>query len=201
MVEVSAANESTSKTPERQLWNLDFDVAKSIRYHSYRRSFWDRWDHLTKIVSVLTGTSVLVSIVGNETKLAVFFSFMVAASSAADVVLGFSTRARRHDNLYREFSLLAIKIAEVENPTLSDIAWIRRRRLEIEMEEPGIIGLLERRCYNEECVARGVKISPSHQLNRWQVLFSQFSILPLVPRLGGPGVEVGHGASSSEAPR
>lgn len=166
------------KALKHQLWGLDFDVTKSIRYHSYRRSFWDRWDYFTKVVSILTGASVLVSIVGDSKGWATFFSFIVAASSAADVVLGFSNRARRHDSLYRDFYLLAIRIAEIETPMPSDIAQIRRRRLELEMEEPGIIDLLERRCYNEECVARGRKVPPSRKLSKTQILLSQFSIFP-----------------------
>jgi energy-coupling factor transporter transmembrane protein EcfT len=92
---------------EQQRFGIDFDVAKSIRYHAYRRSFWDAADNTSKILTVVSGMAVLVSIIGSNNPVAIGFAFVVAVTGAMDVVLGFSARARTHDGLYRAFSRLA----------------------------------------------------------------------------------------------
>lgn len=163
-------------------WNIDFDVSKSIRYHAYRRSFWGAADNWSKILTVISGAAVLVSIIGSNNPTAVVFAFIVAITSASDVVLGFGARARAHDDLYRAFSSLAQDITESSSPTENDINQWRRRRLEIEMDEPGVIDWLERRCSAEEAVARGAEIRPEWRLNTLQIILSQFVMWPSVPR-------------------
>ena len=159
-------------------WEIDFDVAKSIRYHAYRRSFLDGWSNLTKILTVISGTAVLVTLVGEYSLASTILAVGVAVTSAMDLVLRFSEKARIHDGLYRAFSRLAQEIAAIEEPTPETIAAWRRRRLEIEMDEPTAIGLLERRCAGEEAKARGSDIRPSWKLSPAQILLSQFSFWP-----------------------
>jgi hypothetical protein len=171
---------------EVEKWNLDFDVSKSIRYHAYRRSFWDAADNLAKIVTIISGAAVLVSIIGSNNPIATIFAFVVALTGSLDVVLGFSRRARMHDGLYREFSRLAQDIAESSAPTETEINAWRRRRLEIEMDEPGVIDWLERRCSAEEAAARGAEIRPEWRLKPYQIILSQFVMWPSVPR--GPAI-------------
>jgi hypothetical protein len=161
-----------------QVWDLDFQIAKSIRYHAYRRSFWESCDYVSKILSVVSGASVIMSLLGENEPLAKVLAAVVAITSAADVVLGFGTKAKRHDRLYRDFSLLAMRLAELLNPTEADLAAIRRRRLEVEMEEPGIIDWLERRCAAEECARRGCAIPDMWKLTPWQVRLAQFAMWP-----------------------
>ena len=172
--------------PERQRWDIDFDVAKSIRYHAYRRSFWEGVDRISKILTVVSGTAVFVSIIGENNPAATWFALLVAVASALDVVFGFSNLAKRHDGLYRDFSLLAQRIAETGEPNLEGILQWRRRRLEIEMNEPGVIDWLERRCSAEEAQARGAVIDPAWRLSPWQIRLSQFAMWPSVPRAQAP---------------
>jgi hypothetical protein len=165
-------------TIEDERWDLDFTVSKSLRYHSYRRAFWDTIDRWSKIVTIVSGTSVLVSIVGDHSVWAFGLAIVVAIASAADVVIGFSKSARDHDMLYRAFSHLAQDMAGTENLTQKDIYSWRRRLLEIEMDEPFIVDLLERRCAAEEARARGAELRDEWKLTRWQVLTSQLTFLP-----------------------
>lgn len=158
--------------------DIDFDVAKSLRYHSYRRSFWDSWVKLTNVLAIMSGTAVLVSIMGDNTKWAKAMGAFVAFIGAADIVFGFSERARDHDGLYREFSRLAQDIAGTIEPTEAQIYAWKRQRLAIEMEEPGVVGLLERRCAREECLARGLILQPPWKLSWFQILFAQFAFWP-----------------------
>lgn len=172
--------------PVREQWNLDFNVSKSIRYHAYRRSFWDACDNWAKVLTVISGTAVLVSMIGAHSGWATGFAFTVAIISAADVVLSFGVRARKHDELYRAFSRLAQDISECSDPKESDIHGWQRRRLEIEMDEPGVIDLLERRCSAEEATARGAEVRPDWKLTPWQVRISQFAMWPSTPRSQAP---------------
>jgi hypothetical protein len=171
---------------ERQRWDIDFDVAKSIRYHAYRRSFWEGIDRFSKIATVVSGAAVFVSIIGDNTELAKWCALFVAVMSALDVVIGFSNFAKLHDKLYRDFSLLAQRIAEVASPHEIHIIDWRRRRLEIEMDEPGIIDWLERRCAAEEARARGVMVRKEWMLPAWKIRLSQIAIWPSAPRAGPP---------------
>ena len=76
------------------------------------------------------------------------------------------------------------KILRSDAATHSQLAeW---RRLEIEMDEPGVIDWLERRCAAEEAAARGAEMRPEWKLNKLQVLLSQFSVWSGIPRRGQP---------------
>jgi hypothetical protein len=147
----------------------------------YRRSFWDFVANWSKVLAIIAGTAVLVSAIGKG-PYTIWLSLAVAVVSAADVVLRFSERARKHDGLYREFSRLAQDIAENVDPTAADISKWCRRRLEIEMDEPGVIDWLERRCAAEEAAARGAEIRPEWRLNWLQVMLSQLAVWPAIPR-------------------
>lgn len=170
---------------ELERWDLDFSVAKSIGYHAYRRSFWDVLDRWSKVLTILTGAGVIISIVGSDhhdTAWSIALAALVAIFSAADIVLGFSTKARDHDGLYRAFSRLLQDIAEQDQPTRVDLAQWKRRRLEIEMDEPTALDWLERRCSAEEAVARGCPIDKAWKLKQWQILLSQWAMWPSFPR-------------------
>ena len=159
-------------------WNIDFVVAKSIRYHAYRRSFWNGLDVLSKMVTAISGTAVLVTLVGDNTVWSTGLAILVAVASATDLVLGFSKKARLHDDIYRSFSRLAQEIAENLLPTEQLVVSWRRRRLEIEMDEPTTLDLLERRCCADEARARGSQVRPEWKLNRVERYLAQIALWP-----------------------
>lgn len=169
-------------------WNIDFGVCKSIRYHAYRRAFWDAFNNFSKILTIISGTAVLVSIVGEYKLWATAMAVVVAITSATDLVLGFSEKARKHDGLYRAFSLLAQEIAENDGPDAQTISRWQRRRLEIEMDEPLIVDWLERRCSGEEARARGCALRPSWKLNAFQITVSQFAFWPATHKDESPEI-------------
>ncbi len=43
---------------EFERWKIEFSVGKSMRYHSYRRQFWERFDQRTRILVLIGGTAV-----------------------------------------------------------------------------------------------------------------------------------------------
>lgn len=168
---------------EDQQWDLDFSFAKSIRYHAYRRSFWQALDHWSKILSVITGTAVVVTALGNYGSTSKVMAIGVALTSAADVIFGFGDRANRHDNLYRDWCRLQQRLLEKTELSLGDIAKFKAKRLRIERDEPGVIDLLERRCAAEETIARGQEPRNSQKLTKFQTIFSQWAMWPTPPKL------------------
>jgi hypothetical protein len=104
-------------------WNIDFSVAKCMRYHTYRRSFWESFDYWTKIFVLISGTAVIGAIISNtHTWWSEIAAGTVAVLTIMDIVLDFGGRARAHSDLYRSFCHLAKEIAENITPTALDIS-------------------------------------------------------------------------------
>ncbi len=167
-------SESASDLENRQ-YGISFDVAKSMRYHAYRRSFFDKLDKAVKIASIGTGgATFLILASGQETWWAKVCALFVASLTAFDIIIGFGNAARAHDKLYRDFTLLAREIARTTELSEAKLAEWAERRLEIEMKEPGTMDWLERECSREEAVARGALVNEAWNLPGWKVRLSQF---------------------------
>ena len=141
---------------DTDVWDVDFSVSKSVRYHSYMRSYWDAADHWNKVLTLISGAAVFVSFLKKVDWLEPWVAAAVVVLSALDIVFGFSDHARAHNSLYRQFCKLAQEIAGTVSPSADDVARWRAQRLAIETEEPGIWEWLNRRCYREEGKARKV---------------------------------------------
>ena len=160
---------------ENRQYHISFDVAKSMRYHAYRRSFFDRLDKLVKVASIGTGGATFLFLASSqETWWATVCALLVTSLTAFDTIIGFGNVARAHDKLYRDFTLLAREIARTTELSEAKLAEWAERRLEIEMEEPGTMDWLERVCSREEAVARGAEVNDAWNLPRWKVRLSQF---------------------------
>lgn len=166
-------SESAADLENRQ-YGISFDVAKSMRYHAYRRSFFDKLDKAVKIAAIGTGSATfLLLATGQETWWAKVCALFVASLTAFDIIIGFGNAARVHDKLYRDFTLLAREIARTTELSEAKVADWAERRLEIEMEEPGTMDWLERRCSREEAVARNAPVDKAWCLPGWKIRLSQ----------------------------
>lgn len=155
-------------------WKIDFGVAKSLRYHAYRRDFWDRLDIAAKILTGISGAGVLLTIIRSSAALATYFAVAVALTSVLDVVLRFGKRARKHDGLYRDFSLLAQDIAAKEKATLADVSKWRKRRIAIEANEPGVACCEERQQGRGEMpIAKKALDRISEGVKRYRTILAQ----------------------------
>ncbi len=159
---------------ENRHYGISFDVAKSMRYHAYRRSFFDKLDKAVKIACVGTGGATFLLLASSqETWWAKVCALLVASLTAFDIIIGFGNAARAHDKLYRDFTLLAREIARTTGLNETKLAEWAERRLEIETEEPGTMDWLERECSREEAVARGAQVNEAWNLPGWKVRLSQ----------------------------
>ena len=158
------------------LYGLDFDVNKSIRYHLARRNFWDSFSRANKIIGILSGSAVVVGITSGSPIVTTISGAIVAFFSALDLVFDFGARSREAEDIRREWSLLAQRIALIDKPTRKELQDLRATRLKIEMSEGPVLDLLERRCAHDEAAARGDPINEAWQLTRWEKRLAQFVV-------------------------
>src|SRR5215831_5587598 len=51
---------------EFERWKIEFSIGKAMRYHAYRRAFWERIAQRTKIVMLISAAVILAALVGNK---------------------------------------------------------------------------------------------------------------------------------------
>lgn len=149
-----------------------FGVRRSIRYNARRRAFFDRLDQLTNMLAVIFGSAAVYGVLdADHHNVALIASGVVTVISAINLVVGSSQRARKHDDLARQFTALEREmIGEESEGRLLDM---KRKRLEIEAEEPPVMHVLNCICHNEQMRAEGYPAEDMATIQWWQRLFSQ----------------------------
>src|SRR5215831_15254805 len=73
---------------EFERWKIEFSIGKAMRYHAYRRAFWERIAQRTKIVMLIGAAVILAALVGNKSLgLSEVAAVVVAALAAIDIVV------------------------------------------------------------------------------------------------------------------
>jgi hypothetical protein len=159
----------------RKKWSaLFFGVRRSIRYHTYRRKFFDTLGVWTNFLTIVGGSGAVVAAVQSNKVMGMIFGSVAGAIAAFDLVLGFSIRARDHHDLCKSFSELEREMTTADNSRSHELyAKFRNRRLEIQEGEPPILRVLNNYCHNELCRASG-KEAHNVTLSFWQELFKQW---------------------------
>lgn len=141
-----------------RLFEEEFTVHKSLRYHAKRRSFFDALHRTAQAVTAISASAAFADIISTSPGwIATVGAFVLAVSSAADLVVGFSSRARQHDGLYQQFSDLAEEISMLDQVTSEAAREFKAKRLRIEKDETSSIDAINVLCHNEECEARGLE--------------------------------------------
>lgn len=160
------------KADENKRQELLFAVRRSVRYHSLRRQFFDRWHRIIKFLTVISGTATittLLSTLGDEWKLAA--ALFVTFFSVFDLVVGTSEKARLHSELEKEFIELRKEIIAVgEELNAGQFAEFMGSRLDIEAREPKVQGILNVICHNDIARAMGFSENEQYKLSvsqRW----------------------------------
>lgn len=157
---------------------LDVDAGKCRRYHDYLRSYWFGLDYWRKGLSVVCGTATFFAAVKGWPQVTIVLSSSLAVLTAADLVLGFSERGRRHDALYRRYSDLGVKIILTAEPTDAVVREWEAERLRIEADEPPAKDWLERRCSREEHIARGRAVNDAWKIGKFKTVMSRHPWFP-----------------------
>ena len=128
---------------DNRIFQLDFAVEKSMRYHQRRRGWYETLHKGFMLVIIVCGSLASLS-----NGLAFYLGITVAGLAALDLVFGLSHRARDHEMLFRRFSDLAVKIRADEHTEENLKQWTRER-INIETDEPPIYAALEADCDNK----------------------------------------------------
>ena len=121
-------------------------VRRSQRYHTARVRFFTKWERILAFLSVISGTSVVVTILSEGPAwISISFATAIAVLQAIDLVVGIGSRARLHSDLSRRF--LVLERDYIEHDLGS--ARLTARRLEIEADEPPALRWLDIICHNE----------------------------------------------------
>ncbi len=154
---------------EDRWYQLEFIIARSLRYHAKRRAFFERCNQMTRALSAIFSAGAIISVVKHSEWATIASGAIVGIANALDLVFDFSKRAMVYDDLYRRFADLGIKLALTERSDECYRQFVKDRLL-IEKEEPTLLVVLNAICYNEELKARGYdflyRISPAQKLLR-----------------------------------
>ncbi|MFO1351880.1 MAG: hypothetical protein U1F68_14900 [Gammaproteobacteria bacterium] len=144
-------------TDEDKLYDLNFAVQRSIRYHQRRERFYDLWQSATDAVALIFGSVVLAVLLqqwGEGWVIAA--AALVTISSTISLVVGTGRKARLHREIARRFQILELDMDEAEQ-SVEMLKKFNRIRREIELDEPPLLVNLNRICHNEVMRALGFK--------------------------------------------
>jgi hypothetical protein len=175
----AAVEEKEEKQRKDELHELLFGVRRSIRYHNRRRRFFDGFDKLAKVLSVIGGSAAVAAVVGSFHWAAVALSTMVAVTSAFSLVVGPAQGARLHAELAKRFATLEHDIVRSKQPNADRLNDFVAERLLIEADEPPPMRVLDTLCHNELCEAMGYDACHFYKVGWFQAVFAQ--ILDLWP--------------------
>jgi hypothetical protein len=128
---------------------LLFSLRRSVRYHIKRRQHFERLDRSIKLVTAFSGLGVagtLLSKVGETTT--VVCAALVAFLSLFDLVYRTTDQAKLHQDLAKEFAVLEKEMI-LHAPSADTLRTLTGKRLDIEIEEPPPLRVLDSICHNE----------------------------------------------------
>ena len=139
---------------------LLFRVRRSIRYHSRRQRYFDRWHQLVLFFAlVFSVMPVLVF----KTDLAKSFPLwvpivppmLISFFGSLDLIIGFSQKARVHTDFIRQFTDLERQLVSPDGSKDATVALVHDKALELETTEPPVLRVLDTLCRNELMRAMG----------------------------------------------
>ncbi|MFI3219635.1 MAG: hypothetical protein QX189_11015 [Methylococcales bacterium] len=139
-------------------YHLLFGVRRSIRYHEYRRNFYQKLHKVTNLFTLLMAGAVLLDAAkeGITPDSYVYLGVIAALFAAFDLVIGFASQANAHGQLRERFAQLEIDMMTGLD-SLELWSDYQRQRLLIEKDEPAVYHVLNILCHNELLVSEGVK--------------------------------------------
>ena len=163
-------------TPEEithQFEKLLFSVQRSRRYHHYRQRYFNRLDFWAGFATTLMSASIFVLGVAQQ-RLPLLIVAGITAVGKLFVLAGQTTRrAVLHNGLYADFTALERDMTRAgEGITSEQLKDFMARRLEIEINEPPSLRVLDLMCHNEQVIAGGHDRDNLKKVSRWQRLLA-----------------------------
>ena len=154
---------------------LLFGVRRSVRYHTRRRAFYDRFNLFVNALALIMGSATVYGVLQDQAqKIAIVAAMLVTVFSSINLVVGSSSKARLHHDLCRRFIELEKRMAACTEHSPSSVASFNEERLDIEAEEPPVLRVLDAMCHNELARAMGYGSEEFAKITFWQRLLANF---------------------------
>lgn len=139
--------------------SLRFDLMVSIRYNSKRERFFKRWDNFSNILSLLFGSSVIVTLFKQYELVSLIFAFLITIISACSLVINFNEKVFIHKENVKEFTDLINKLVfPIESKTI--LIEVEKEINLLNAKEGEPLSTLYDICYNEQLEAEGANQKP-----------------------------------------
>jgi len=156
-----------------QLYEVTCHLQRSARYHRARERFFESWSNLISFLSLLAGSSVVVSLLASAPNwVALTAGAAVAILQAIEQVFRLSSKARDHNSFASEFLSLERVMAKQDTLGSGELNEIKAEILTIEAREPPVKRYLDLICHNQ--VARAVGSDDLETLKFWQRWLAQY---------------------------
>lgn len=136
-------------------YNASFGVHKCRRYHQKMRDHYRRLHRMLVIANIVGGSAAFVAVMSPWQAAAALFTGIVAAASIIDYIFSAERASTAHHDLAVRFTRLASEM-ELLAEIPENLAAVRAKRLEIEVDEPSELRLVDLMAANDESRARGV---------------------------------------------
>ena len=139
-------------------YKLLFAVRRSVRYHMQRQRFFDRVGTIAVAVSLAfaSGTVLVRVSLAVDSKWVLIVASVSALAQALLLTLQQGQKARKHNDLARDFIALEKQVTRRQNQISQDrLDAFTSKRLTIESREPPVARILDAMCHNEMLRAYG----------------------------------------------
>ncbi len=131
---------------------LQFDVRRSVRYHDRRVSFFEMGHKVVLFIALIGGSASIAAFTAEFSLdwpqwVKLLPAAIISVVAGLDLVTGFSSKARIHDQLKQRFIALESRMHREETDGVLD-EWTVER-LAIEADEPPVLRVLDTLCHNE----------------------------------------------------
>lgn len=181
--QTAAAGCTATERLRQQAEDYLHDCDRSARYHTARRAFLDKWHRWMIVAVVLSGSSAVAALSGDNKILSGSIMLLTAVLAAIEVVFNITDRARDHELLARRFYQIASTITP-EYVNSEQVGCWRRAILGVYVDEPAVYHALNAECYNAAAQALGKRerqrIKRRHYLLRhwWRFSAEDFPKIP-----------------------
>ena len=143
---------------DSEQYKLLFSVRRSVRYHMQRQRFFDRVGTVAVAVSLAfaSGTVLVRVSLAEDSQWVLIVASVSALAQALLLTLQPGQKARKHNDLARDFIALEKQVTRRQNQVSQDrLDAFTSERLTIESREPPVARILDAMCHNEMLRAYG----------------------------------------------
>lgn len=145
-----------SEELENMKYGLLFDVRRSVRYHTYRRRFFDNFQTVATAISAIAGAATTAAALSSIYKdYSIYTGVLITVLQMLNLVIRSTDKSKLHTELARRFLELEKKIIIAKPYSEENIDDWTTERLTIEADEPPIKRVLDSICYNEMLQSMG----------------------------------------------